>query len=76
MDSSGTSPRGKPYDLLVKNEDGYEFCEFRAPILVYGQPWGEFCVGIPVALANNRGREIAASTFFITICLLVGRLSA
>ena len=38
-----------------------------APILVDGELWGEFCVGIPVALANVRGREIAASTFGITI---------
>ena len=68
MDPPGTNPRGKPHDLLVKNEDGHKFWEFHAPILVYGQPWGEFCVGIPVALANNRGREIAANTFLITIC--------
>ena len=64
----GTKPRGQPYDLRLKSEDGYEFHEFRAPILVGGQPWGEFCVGIPVALANIRGREIGVSTFFITIC--------
>ena len=66
-DSSATEPGGKSHDLLVKNEAGHKFWEFRAPILVYGQPWGEFRVGIPVALANNRGREIAANTFLITI---------
>ncbi|MGA2256768.1 MAG: ATP-binding protein, partial [Thermoguttaceae bacterium] len=65
--SPGRNPRGKSHDLLVKNEDGHKFREFHAPILVEGQPWGEFCVGIPAALANNRGRENAASTFFITI---------
>ena len=60
----------------MKHEGGHEFWEFRAPIFVDGQPWGEFRVGIPVALANNRGREIAANTFLITICLLVGSLWA
>ncbi len=67
MDSCGPDPCGKSRDLLVKYEAGHKFWEFRAPILVYGQPWGEFRVGIPVALANNRGREIAANTFLITI---------
>ncbi len=65
--TAATSSCGEPCNLLVKNEDGYEFREFRAPILVDGELWGEFCVGIPVALANVRGREIAASTFGITI---------
>ncbi|MEI8375697.1 MAG: response regulator, partial [Planctomycetota bacterium] len=65
--SPKTNSRGEPYNLLVKNENGHKFHEFRAPILVDGQVWGEFCVGIPTALANNRGREIATSTFFITI---------
>jgi PAS domain S-box-containing protein len=60
-------PQGRPYDLVVSREGRHKFCEFRAPILVEGQLWGEFCVGIPTALANNRGRESAASTFFITI---------
>ena len=66
-----------PHNLLVTNENGYEFREFRAPILVDGKPWGEFCVGIPMALANIRGREIAASTFGITICfslIIVGAM--
>ena len=67
IDLSGTDPGGRSHDLLVKHVAGHAFWEFRAPILVYGQPWGEFRVGIPVALANNRGREIAASTFLITI---------
>ena len=72
---TGTNPGGKPYDLLVKNTERCAFREFRAPILVGGQPWGEFCVGIPAALANARGREIATSTFCIAICfslLIVG----
>ena len=40
-----------------------------APIAVDGQPWGEFCVGIPAALAGNRGRETAAKTLFVTVAL-------
>ena len=66
--TSGARTRGRPYDLLVKGKDGYPYSEFHAPILVDGQPWGEFCVGIPAALANARGSEIAASTFGITAC--------
>ncbi len=72
---AGTNPRSTPYDLPMKNEDGRQFREFRAPILVGGRSWGEFRVGIPAALAENRGREAAASTFLITICfslLIVG----
>jgi PAS domain S-box-containing protein len=58
----GTSP-----DWLTKSEQGYEFWEFRAPIIVEGRRWGEFRVGIPAALARDRGRGSAASTFGITI---------
>jgi hypothetical protein len=66
------NPCDKPYELLVKDEGGYAFCEYRAPIFVGGKPWGEFCVGLPAALAKARGREIAASTFYTTICLSLG----
>ena len=61
--SPGTNARGGSRDLVVKNDNGHNFREFHAPILVDGRPWGEFCVGIPVALANNRGLQMAANTF-------------
>ena len=65
--SPGTPAIGAPYDLLVASAAGYIFHEFRAPIFVDGRPWGEFCVGIPVALVNNRVRDTVASTLFIAI---------
>jgi signal transduction histidine kinase/CheY-like chemotaxis protein len=54
--------RPEPYDLTVTCTEGYSFSEYHAPIFVEGQPWGEFRVGIPAAMAHNRGREIAVST--------------
>ena len=65
--SPTTNSRRELYNLAVTNENGHKFCESRAPIFVYGQPWGEFRVGIPAALADNRGRDVAASTFLITM---------
>ena len=74
---SGRTDAGSPEASTLRNprrpaemaENGYRFFEFRAPIIVDGQPWGEFCVGIPAALADNRGRETAAKAFFVTVAL-------
>jgi len=63
------APPGESYDRLVKSQAGHTFRESRSPILVHGRSWGEFCVGIPEALANVRGRETAVSTFCATMLL-------
>ncbi len=51
----------------VKDEDSYQFLEFHAPITVYGQPWGEFRVGIPVAMVNNAVRDDIVITLLTTV---------
>ncbi len=48
---------------------GHRFHEFRAPITVYRQHWGEFRVGIPAALVNNAVHDTVRSTLLITIAL-------
>ena len=67
---------GRPREVSARNSEGCEFCEYRAPILVGGLPWGEFCVGIPAALANHRSREVAARTLFTTMSLALAIVGA
>ncbi|MCE5267151.1 MAG: response regulator [Planctomycetaceae bacterium] len=73
--SEPPKPLGESVGMLQRIDRGFRFCEFRAPISVHGQPWGEFRVGIPCGLANQSGREMFQSTFFVTAffsLLLVG----
>ena len=46
------SSRQSLQPVRLQTRTATNFREFRAPILVDGKAWGEFCVGIPVALAN------------------------
>jgi len=58
------------YWRRVKIKD-YEYYEFSSPISFEGRPWGEFKVGIPVALVHQVVRTRVAIAFAITaLCSL------
>ncbi|MFH2003015.1 MAG: response regulator, partial [Planctomycetota bacterium] len=48
------------HQRIYRDDEGYEYYEFHAPILVQERMWGEFRVGIPVALVTTQTkRQIA-----------------
>ncbi len=64
-----TAPHLPGPNGVHESPDARQFYEFHAPIAVDGQHWGEFRVGIPVALVTNGMIESVRSTLAVTCTL-------
>ena len=55
--------------LIWKDAEGHKYYEYSAPIMIEGEKWGEFRVGIPMALVKNEVRNHILATSFALILL-------
>jgi PAS domain S-box-containing protein len=65
--AAGGGDPDRPHASIVKDRDGHTYNEYHAPIMVCGQRWGEFRVGIPAALINNNVCDDIVDTLLMTV---------